>query len=950
MILNPKKSLRVEIFLYLLFGSLVPALIILSVFTQKIRQNLHQNIILKTKGGREVVRADIDSLISNFKKGVVALTKEDFLFELLEAGKEAQNSLEQLVAHRKRTTISEKVALYDSSGSLLVSTDEKEFKNIYKDIDKIERKKETTTPIILSFSLDQKRGIRLDAYAPVVLPFYELLQGVLKETIYIDMKFLEAIKRKTGLEVGLFRKEKAFLFTSSFPPVVEHSIYQELTKTKNVAIQNSLVHNNVSYHVLLDPLINEDGTVIGSIGLLASEEFIAKNLRLIKLTYLLAFLGIVFFASVVSFFSTRRINKPIASVVNALDKIAGGDLYQRIKVKSKNEISKLARSFNVMAEDLQKTTVSRNYVDNIFKSIIDALIVIGPDLKIKTVNKASCKLLGYTKDELINQPIEKVIMDNKFKGATIQSLMKNLIKNKALRNVESVYKTQKGDNIPVLLSGAVMQDQEEKIEGTVIIAKDITDRKETEKALIRAKGAEAANLAKSTFLANMSHEIRTPINGILGYSQILHRDKSMNPKQQEYLKKTISCVNHLIEIINDVLDISKIEAGKQDLNIVDFDLAELLRGFSSMFEVRCKEKGLFWVFDGIGKDPIFVKGDISKLRQVLFNLLGNALKFTKKGFISLRIGQEPGNFFIFEVSDTGPGIPPDEKKQLFSHFFQGKEGIKRGGTGLGLVISKKLVEFMGGTLSMESEVGKGSSFYLSLKLSSGNRDQAPTEVIQEKSLQRVTHLAEGCHVKALVVDDMLVNREVLAGMLLKIGVEVIEAVNGEEGVKKTSDQSPDIIFMDIRMPVMDGLKATKLIRASGNKVKIIITTAAAYEQQNHSLKAGCDGIIIKPFKMDNIYGSLKNHLNVDYQYEVLDKSEEQTKRKLDIASFTIPAHLHKRLSNAAELYETSEIKKCLKEISDTDNKNNILVELMMDFTKALDMEKLMSTLKKVKIA
>jgi CheY-like chemotaxis protein len=258
---------------------------------------------------------------------------------------------------------------------------------------------------------------------------------------------------------------------------------------------------------------------------------------------------------------------------------------------------------------------------------------------------------------------------------------------------------------------------------------------------------------------------------------------------------------------------------------------------------------------------------------------------------------------------------------------------------------------MGGTLSMESKVGKGSIFCFSLKLPSGNREQVSTKGIQEKSLQRVIHLAEGSHVKALVVDDLLVNREILVGMLSRIGVEVVEAKNGKEAVKKTSDQDPDIIFMDIRMPVMDGFEATRRIRASGNnKVKIIVITAAVYGQQNPCLKENCNGIIIKPFKMDDIYGSLKNYLNVDYKYEILDPSEKQTKRKLDIASFTIPEHLHKRLSNAAELYETSEIKKCLKEIVATDNKNNLLAELMMDFTKALDMKKLISTLKKVKIA
>ena len=425
--------------------------------------------------------------------------------------------------------------------------------------------------------------------------------------------------------------------------------------------------------------------------------------------------------------------------------------------------------------------------------------------------------------------------------------------------------------------------------------------------------AIAANRAKSVFLANMSHEIRTPMNAVLGYAQILQRDQELLPRQRDAVDTIENSGNHLLALINDVLDISKIEAGRLELQETDFDLNALIDGISAMFQLRCEREGLRWQVEGLDEDTVLVHGDEGKLRQVLINLLGNAVKFTESGEVILSVAPEAGDVYRFEVRDTGIGIPMEAQAKIFEPFQQSEEGAKEGGTGLGLAISKRQIELMGGELSLESEVGVGSRFFFTLPL-----PPAESDVIDQASrYSGVTHLAEGYNIKALIADDTKVNRDVLSKMLTDIGVEVMEAENGQQALEMVRASRPKIVFMDIRMPVMDGIEATRrLFDEFGNdRLKIVAISASALRHEEEEyFQAGFDDFIGKPFRFERLCECLANVLSVEYEYAetASDKSEETP--KIDFMKVSLPKELLSRLKDAAELYNVTRLERHLGEV------------------------------------
>jgi two-component system sensor histidine kinase/response regulator len=373
--------------------------------------------------------------------------------------------------------------------------------------------------------------------------------------------------------------------------------------------------------------------------------------------------------------------------------------------------------------------------------------------------------------------------------------------------------------------------------------------------LLEKEVAETANRAKSLFLANMSHEIRTPMNAVLGYSQILLRKKELDKDTRDAIKTIDTSGKNLLNMINEILDISKIEAGKMALNSIAFNLKMLVDNLSSMFELRCQQKKLQWTTQ-LPSGEVFVQGDDAKLRQVLINLVGNAVKFTDSGEVKLSITVLENNQYRFDVIDTGKGIPPEAQGQIFDAFHQDDEGAKKGGTGLGLAISKKHLELMGSELILESEVNKGAHFYFTLTL-------PPSEggaIADNVTSRSVLSLAPECKVKALVVDDVKENRDVLSKLLLSIGVETVEAENGKEGVDKANEHLPNIVFMDMRMPVMRGEDAIKLIREAfgADGIKVAAITASAIDRSRQFyIDLGFDEYISKPFTEDEVFNCLK---------------------------------------------------------------------------------------------
>ncbi len=410
---------------------------------------------------------------------------------------------------------------------------------------------------------------------------------------------------------------------------------------------------------------------------------------------------------------------------------------------------------------------------------------------------------------------------------------------------------------------------------------DITDRKQAEKKQIdlaldlskavfktqEAKhAAEVANRAKSTFLSNMSHEIRTPLNAILGYAQILQMNGSLDSKQSEAVNTIETSGNHLLELINRILDISKIEAGHLELNSSDFNLTSLVEGLATIFRDRCESKGLEFGLDGLGQEPMYVHGDEGKLRQILVNLLGNAVKFTDQGKVSLIFETEEGHKYIFRVKDTGAGISSEAEAKIFESFMQAEAGLHHGGTGLGLTISKELVELMGGKLLVDSQEGEGSCFSIYLKLPPAKETVPP----RSKRNRRVIRLSEKHSVKALVVDDAHINRKLLSEVLRTIGIETLGAENGKEALERLDEFEPHIIFMDRRMPSMNGEEAVKAIvkKYGPDRFKIVAVTAEAFDHQRENFKLlGYDDYIVKPFRISHIHDCIKKLLGVEFEYE-----------------------------------------------------------------------------------
>src|SRR6476469_9811734 len=402
-----------------------------------------------------------------------------------------------------------------------------------------------------------------------------------------------------------------------------------------------------------------------------------------------------------------------------------------------------------------------------------------------------------------------------------------------------------------------------------------------------AWAAEAANLAKSTFLANMSHELRTPLNAILGFSQLMQRSTNLTREQHENIRIINRSGEHLLALINQILDLAKIETGRITLNPTDFKLSSLLNEVEEMFQLQAREQQLQLIFDFSRDIPEYVQTDQLKLRQVLINLLSNALKFTKEGGIAVRVSavregenqQLPiSNYQLhFEIEDTGAGIAADELDKLFQAFVQTTTGTKsQQGTGLGLAISQQFVKLMGGVITVRSEVGRGTTFAFDIPVSAV--DAPATQPVQPP--RRVIGIERNQpRYRILIVDDRSDNRQLLIELLAAFNFELQEASNGIEAIEMWSSFEPHLIFMDMWMPVMDGHEATKRIKATvkGQATAIIAVSAGnAEEAQTVTVSDDCDDFIHKPFRDTEIFATLHKHLGVRYIYGEPESVPEST--------------------------------------------------------------------------
>jgi PAS domain S-box-containing protein len=502
------------------------------------------------------------------------------------------------------------------------------------------------------------------------------------------------------------------------------------------------------------------------------------------------------------------------------------------------------------------------YTRSLIESNIDALMTTDAAGIITDVNKQMEALTGCTRDELIGAPFKGNFTDPDRAEAGIRLVLAQ----KKVTDYELTARARDGKQTVVSYNATTFYDRERNLKGVFASARDVTERKRFEAELQAAKAmAESANKTKSDFLASMSHEIRTPMNAIIGIAHLLAQTP-LTPVQDKYVQIFRRAGDNLLHLVNEILDLSKVEAAQLELEHMPYSLADLLAIVSELCAVPAQGKGLALVVDVTPDVPTHLVGDPTRMRQVLLNLLGNAIKFTESGSVTLRVAPDtesvPG-VLLFTVSDTGIGIAEDKLDVVFERFIQADTSTTRnhGGTGLGLTISKSLVELMGGRMWVASTVGSGSVFSFALPVETWTGDAPPP----------LPAVAEDCRpaleaLRILLVEDSADNRTITMAYLQQTPYLIEVAENGALACEKFAAGQYDLVLMDRQMPVMDGLTATRAIRrweASNDKVPtpIIALTAAALKGDREAcFAAGCTGFLTKPIKQEVLLRAIKDRL------------------------------------------------------------------------------------------
>ncbi len=557
----------------------------------------------------------------------------------------------------------------------------------------------------------------------------------------------------------------------------------------------------------------------------------------------------------------------ITRMHDELDEVAGvvNELSARIKALSDKQVPE------------RQLVAARRFADNIIRSMYDIMIVTDTELNIVTVNKAACDLLEFTELELIGKPIKLL-----FQSESILTTepIDQLLTNNAARDMEMTYKTRSGRLVYALVSASTMRDDAGRPLAIITVGKDITGRKQIEHDLYEAKAAaEAASRAKSAFVANMSHEIRTPMTAILGYADLLSQSQQSVTQRNNCVQTIRRNGQHLLSIINDILDVSKIEAGKMTVERIACSPIQLVTDVASLMRIRAKDKHLAFDVRYVGTIPESIVSDPTRLRQILMNLIGNAIKFTTTGGVKLIVSMMDRRTIElprlrFDIVDTGMGLTLKQQESLFRPFVQADESTTRkfGGTGLGLTISKRLAEMLGGDITVRSVPGNGSTFSLMVQTGdlSGVRmiDAPQGEPDESNNPEAFWNGEQKLAGRVLVAEDGPDNRVLIGFYLEHAGLDVAMVENGklacDAALGAASDGRPfDLILMDMQMPEMDGYAATTLLRELKYPGPIVALTAHAMGgDREKCIACGCDDFAVKPIDPDRFITTIRKYVKV----------------------------------------------------------------------------------------
>ena len=610
---------------------------------------------------------------------------------------------------------------------------------------------------------------------------------------------------------------------------------------------------------------------------------------------------------------TRVLNR-IEQLRQVTEIISTGNFKHLINNVDDDELGDFARAMDLMSQKLkqieERVLERKNQLKAVNEQLNEMLFAldfsgIGIEIiDVETgsflyVNACTCEMLGYSESEMLSMTVSDI--NPPFNSYRLQQFAEQ-IKTTGKGHFESVHYRRDGSSFPIDITVYYQAAKENKAARFITFVSDITERKAFEEDLFKTKvAAENANHAKSVFLANMSHELRTPLNAILGFAQLLSRNNTIPEAVRNDVQTIIRCGQQLLSLINDVLEISSIETGHLKTR---FDVINLPKLLSSLVEtLQITNRNVWFHFEPAPNLPEFIETDFGKLRSILQNLLSNAVKFTHQGSITLQVYTHIENtqeMLCVAVTDTGVGIEESDKEFLFKPFFQSQYGMNLGaGTGLGLYISQEYAKLLGGQITVDSQPNVGSTFLATLPL-------IRTKEIEKVAVQHrgdVLGLAAGQTTKRiLVVDDQPENQYLISELLKQVGFQVSIAANGMQAVQSFQKWKPHFIYMDMRMPEMNGIEATRIIRAmsGGRYVPIIALTASLLEETHPDiLEAGCNAVLRKPVEPSVLFETIATYLNLEFEYGNR-LSQPMIEKEFEFSDLSaLPDEIRQRLYNAA---------------------------------------------------